>query len=780
MNESGDNNNSSEQPEEVPNVQQSRQGPNQDAQRFYSLLKDADQHLYEGCKNFSKLSAIILKDMLPLDAKLPKDTYEAKKIIKDLGLGYEKIDACINDCMLFWKENANDEECKVYHTSRWATNENDKKNSGNDKENNGKDFSSDPRNVRLGLAVDRFNLFGNMSTSHSTWPVILIPYNLPPWMCMKRSSFMLSLLIPGPSSPLNDIDVYLQPLIEELKELWDDGISTYDVSSNENFKMHAVLMWMINDFPAYGDLSGWSTKGAFACPSCNLNTRSQWLKYGGKYCYMGHRRFLEEDHRFRKDRNFFDGTDEMEKAPIIPSGIDIMVQTEGINCIFGKKKTKVQKRKRKRKEDVDQEPKGWKKRSIFFELPYWENHMLRHNLDVMHIEKNVIDNVLGTVLELPRKTKDNLKARLDLKDMGIRHTLHPEKRGDDKTYMPRSCFTMVPKEKDSFLRVLKKIRVPDGYASNISRCIQRKQRKIFGLKSHDSHIIMQQLLPIAIRGALPKKVSMALIDLSCYFREVCSKVLQVEDLEKLESRIAMTLCELEKIFPPFFTVLVHLVIHLATEAKIAGPVHYRWMYPIERLHKERIKSRKRPRRVPEGVINKIHIEEFCDWFRTYVVAMSNTEKVKLTNKVIWLAEGPNTEARRMKRYVVNGTKFQTKDYEENKKTQNSGRMTNDPFILASQTSQVYYVEDERDKDWLVVDKTKPRDVFDVRNGNLSDNDVDIYCDNEPYDTVTENPPNNVNDDLNWARNNVDGTIVDTSLPLDEENFMDDSESEEDY
>ena len=69
------------------------------------------------------------------------------------------------------------------------------------------------------------------------------------------------------------------------------------------------------------------------------------------------------------------------------SSIDIMVQIEGINCIFGKKKTKVQKKKRKRKEDVDQEPKGWKKRSIFFELRYWENHMLQHNLDVMHIEK---------------------------------------------------------------------------------------------------------------------------------------------------------------------------------------------------------------------------------------------------------------------------------------------------------------------------------------------------------------------------------------------------------
>ena len=71
------------------------------------------------------------------------------------------------------------------------------------------EFLFEPRNVRLGLAADGFNPYGNMSSTHSTWPVILIPYNIPPWICMKRSSFMLSLLIPGPTSPRNDIDVYL-------------------------------------------------------------------------------------------------------------------------------------------------------------------------------------------------------------------------------------------------------------------------------------------------------------------------------------------------------------------------------------------------------------------------------------------------------------------------------------------------------------------------------------------------------------------------------------------
>ena len=85
-------------------------------------------------------------------------------------------------------------------------------------------------------------------------------------------------MILGRFSPENDIDVYLQSLIEELKELWDAGVETYDVSTKSIFQMHAALMWTINDFPIYGDLSGWNTKGALACPCCNYNTHSRWLK----------------------------------------------------------------------------------------------------------------------------------------------------------------------------------------------------------------------------------------------------------------------------------------------------------------------------------------------------------------------------------------------------------------------------------------------------------------------------------------------------------------------
>lgn len=92
-------------------------------------------------------------------------------------------------------------------------------------------FVFDPLNVRLVLALEGFNPFGNMSTSHSTWPVMLVPYNLPPWMSMKQSFMILSLIIQGPSSPRMKIYVYLEPLISELKELWDVGVKTYNATS---------------------------------------------------------------------------------------------------------------------------------------------------------------------------------------------------------------------------------------------------------------------------------------------------------------------------------------------------------------------------------------------------------------------------------------------------------------------------------------------------------------------------------------------------------------------
>ena len=97
---------------------------------------------------------------------------------------------------------------------------------------------------------------------------------------------------------------------------------------------------------------------------------------------------------------------------------------------------------------------NWNKKSIFFELPYWSSLLLRHNLDFMHIEKNICDNVLGTIMNIKGKTKDNVQTRLDLEEMNIRPELHPI-RERNKLELPVACYTFSLTEKNAFCMFLK-------------------------------------------------------------------------------------------------------------------------------------------------------------------------------------------------------------------------------------------------------------------------------------------------------------------------------------
>lgn len=119
-----------------------------------------------------------------------------------------------------------------------------------------RDFASESHNVRLLAASDGVNPFWSMYISHCTWLVVLIPYNLPLWLCMKQPSFILYVLIDGPKAPGDKIDVYLQLLIEEMKEISYDGVNRYDASTINMFKLRASLLWTINDFPANANLPG--------------------------------------------------------------------------------------------------------------------------------------------------------------------------------------------------------------------------------------------------------------------------------------------------------------------------------------------------------------------------------------------------------------------------------------------------------------------------------------------------------------------------------------------
>ena len=143
-------------------------------------------------------------------------------------------------------------------------------------------FANDSRNIRFALSIDGMNPFGNMSSSHSVWPVLLSIYNLPPWLCNKRKYIMMPLLISGPHQPGNDIDVYLKPLVDDLKQLWSPGVEdVFDGYKQERFTLRGMLFCTINDIPAHRCLSG-QCKGDQDCFHCLEDTGSLWLNNSKK------------------------------------------------------------------------------------------------------------------------------------------------------------------------------------------------------------------------------------------------------------------------------------------------------------------------------------------------------------------------------------------------------------------------------------------------------------------------------------------------------------------
>jgi hypothetical protein len=123
------------------------------------------------------------------------------------------------------------------------------------------EFAMDSHNIRLTFATDGSNPYRTINISYNIWPGILIPLNFPPSICMKDSNFILPVLIPGLSSASSDMDVYFQPLIYDLLDMFVNGVKTYDASKGEYFQLCAAIIWTITDFLALGSVSGFVTSG---------------------------------------------------------------------------------------------------------------------------------------------------------------------------------------------------------------------------------------------------------------------------------------------------------------------------------------------------------------------------------------------------------------------------------------------------------------------------------------------------------------------------------------
>ncbi|CAA7021013.1 unnamed protein product [Microthlaspi erraticum] len=230
-----------------------------------------------------------VKRLLRDDNSFPASYYEIQKLVAGLGLPYQMIDVCIDNCMIYWREDSDRTTCRfcgklrfketsgrvpiphkriwylplterlkrLYQSQhmaeaiRWHaehTMEGGQIVHPSDAEEWKRfqsvypEFVYERQNVYLGLSKDGFNPFGKHGRQYSLWSVIVTPYNLPLSLCMKRDYLFITILVPSPNHPKKSLDVFLQPLIYELRMLWENGAEKFDVSSQQNFMMRAVLM----------------------------------------------------------------------------------------------------------------------------------------------------------------------------------------------------------------------------------------------------------------------------------------------------------------------------------------------------------------------------------------------------------------------------------------------------------------------------------------------------------------------------------------------------------
>ncbi|XP_078152644.1 uncharacterized protein LOC144547837 [Carex rostrata] len=427
----------------------------------------------------------------------------------------------------------------------------------------------------------------------------------------------LALVIPGPKHPGRDIDILLEPLIDELNKLWDVGEMTWDASRQENFNMKATLLWTVSDYPAYEMLCGWGTKGKLACYYCQGATKAFQLEHGGKPCWFDcHRCMLPMDHPFRRDKtNFIKGREEWDGPPPRLMGEQILEEVNKLGDMSWGKDVGL----------AQFEGYGvthhWQKKSIFWSLPYWKDNLLPHNIDMMHTEKNFTEALVNTLLSMGKKTKDNEKARKDLALLCNRPKQHltSSTTTPGKIKKPKAPFALSQAHKRLVLTWIKdKVKFPDGHGSNWSRCVNLTTNSLFGMKSHDWHVFMERLLPVAFRDFVPEPVWDVLCEVSSFFREICAKELDPSRIDQLERDIVVTICKMEKIFPPgFFNSMQHLVVHLAHEARMGGPVRSRWMYPCERRNKEQRQRVTNKARVEGSIVEATIVKEISTTSRCY-------------------------------------------------------------------------------------------------------------------------------------------------------------------
>ncbi len=206
----------------------------------------------------------------------------------------------------------------------------------------------------------------------------------------------------------------------------------------------------------------------------------------------------------------------------------------------------------------------------------------KHTIDVMHIEKNICDSLLKFL----SGEKDSNAVRNDMQARGIRPNLwlQPQQGNPNVVLKYHAPYVCTPPEWNTFLSRLSAVRVPTGYAGAFAKHV--RENKLGSMKTHDFHVMMQQVMVVCLRGLMQKPIRRIIFRLSDVFSQICAKVWDPTRVPQLKEDVAHLLCDFEVYFPPaFFDVMTHLLIHVVEDIELFGPVTARWMYPLERFMK---------------------------------------------------------------------------------------------------------------------------------------------------------------------------------------------------
>ncbi|KAL6180355.1 hypothetical protein ACLB2K_047019 [Fragaria x ananassa] len=635
-----------------------------DSNKFMQFVEDGDKPLYPGYTKSTKMNGLVqtfnlkakhgLSDscytdililfhtLLPDGNEVPGSVNLAKKTLSALGMKYEKIDACPNDCIMYRDLNVDAKKCPSCNASRWK------------------------------LAKDGSEKVG----------------------CRRRH---------------------------------------------------------------YGCV----VKGYNACPICVEQTKPYRLKHSKKLVYLRNRRQLPRHHPYRKQASAFDNTVEKDDAPTPLTREETFARVQDLPKASGKGNTPAP-----YKGPLENRP-CWKKKSVFYDLDYWKFFPVRHNLDVMHIEKNCCDAIFGTLLNISGKTKDGVASRLDMVDMGICTDLKPI-AGVKRDKLPLASWNLFVDERKIWMYPFERyMKVFKGMVHN----------RTFPEGCIAECYIVEEAVEFLEERMLPEDATTVGIPKS-------SRPGQLNGCKRLSA------LKSSRLMGNYWILLIYVYCRTVKMCNhISSKEHMEFLelsFPYNINNPKWMKDKQN--------------QTFPDWFKKRVANEIRITDNEVPETIRWLARGPNKEVPTFHGYHVNGVDFNTMERDSKRSVQNSGvflvanamqipsakdkRPTtvdmdfygriqqiwevdyykfrvpiflcdwvessrgvkvdelgytlvkldriwhlNDPFVLATHLKQIVYIEDPLDVEWSVVVRGPDKDL---KGGGGDDDDDEVAAADDDY------------------------------------------------